>query len=90
MSGERRHAIRAAFDQLGRARLGVGALAVMHAGPHQIPGERPIDEHYVPVGPRDAGAAERDRIDPQLQLVAERRTLDEVAAHPSSHSSSAF
>jgi hypothetical protein len=64
MVGERRDAVRAAFQQLDRPRLRVGALAVTYASAHEIAGEGPVDEHDVAVAARDAGAAKRHRVDP--------------------------
>ncbi len=90
MVGECRNAIRSRLEQLGRASLSVGALAMVNPGAHEIPRECAVDEDDVATQPRDAGATERERVDAQLELIADGRSRDRLAAHASSHSSRAF
>ena len=53
----------------------VAALALVHDRAHAVAGDRARDEHHVAAvaEPRDALAAERERLDPQLELVAALR-----------------
>ncbi len=89
-------------EHLDGARVGVAALALVHDRPHAVAGDRTGDEHHVaaavlPGGvlaqPRHALAAERQRVDLELQLIAALRpSLGGRRAHcaPTSSSSSAF
>ena len=73
MIGDRRDAVRAGLEDLDRARLRVGPLALADHRPHAVAGHGAGDEHDVAVGARDARAAEGERVDRQLQLVAALR-----------------
>ncbi len=72
--GARRDSLGAGVEQLEGARVRVAALAPVHDRAHAIAGNGPGDEHDVAAIPpaRDALAAEGERADRQLQLLAER------------------
>ena len=112
MVGQRRDPLGAGLEHLQRARVRVAALALVDDGAHAVPGDRARDEDDVAARgragrslaargihaaqPRDPLAAEGERVDPQLQLVAALRSLLErpgahgVPGAPTSSSSSAF
>ena len=91
MGGLRRHPVGPRLEHLDGARVGVAALALAHAGADEVARERAVDEHDVAaVGARDARAAEGQRADAQLELVADRRPRCRRVHASSSHSSSAF
>ena len=73
MVGDRRDPLRARLEDLDGARLGVvRAWTCPRPRARGRRGSR-RHEHDVAVEPRDAGAAERERVDRQLELVAARR-----------------
>ncbi len=96
----RRDPLGARLEHLQRARVRVAALALVHDRAHAVAGDRAGDEHDVAAvaESRDALAAERERVDRQLQLVAAlraRRALRprgslDAHADATSSSSSAF
>src|SRR6202020_1089240 len=73
MVGEGRDPVRARHQHLDGARLGVGALALADHRADAIARDRALDEHDIAVQACDAGAAVRERVDPQLELVAALR-----------------
>ena len=70
MVGHRRDPVGAGLEDLHRARLGVGPLALADDRAHAVAGNGAGDEHHVAVDARHAGAAEGERVDRQLELVA--------------------
>ena len=68
MVGQRLDPIRARLEDLDRPRLGVGALGLADPRPDAVAGDAAGDEHHVAVQARDAGAAEGERVDGQLEL----------------------
>jgi hypothetical protein len=76
--GERLDPLGARLEHLEGARVRVAALALVHDGAHAIAGNRAGDEHDVAAvaDSRDALAAERQRFDLQLELVASLRSRE--------------
>ena len=72
MVGDRRDPLGARLEDLDRARLGVGALALRDDRADAVARDRVADEHDVAVEPRDARAAVGERVDAQVELVAAR------------------
>ena len=70
MQRDRLDAVRARFEQRDGARLGVGLLALGHHGAHAVAGHRVAHEDDVALVARHAGAAEREALDRQLELLA--------------------
>jgi len=66
----RGHAIRARLEDLDRPGLGVCALGFLHLRAHPIPRKAIGDEHHVAVQAGNAGPAEGQRIDGQLEDLA--------------------
>ena len=62
-------ALRPGRDDLGGDRLGVAALHLRHAGAHGVAGQAAPDEDDEAVEPRDAVAAEGERVDRELELL---------------------
>jgi hypothetical protein len=60
----------ARLDELGRARLGVGALALCDPSPNAVAGNGPRDEDDVPVEARDPRPTEGERVDDELEFIA--------------------
>ena len=74
-SADRRDPLGARLEHLQRARVRVAALALVDDRAHAIAGDGAGDEHHIPAvaQPRDALAAEGQRVDLQLELVAALR-----------------
>ena len=69
----RRDALGAGLDDLDRARLGVRALGLPDQRADAVAGHGARDEHDVTVEASNAGAAVRQRVDGQLELVTASR-----------------
>src|SRR5664280_2269744 len=70
--GDGSDALGARLEHLQRASVRVASLALVHYGAHEVAGDRAGDEHHIATvaETRDALAAEGERLDAQLQLVA--------------------
>ena len=75
MVGARRDPLGAGLEDLHGAGVRVAALALVHDRAHAVARDGPGDEHDVAAvaQPRDALAAEGERIDAQLELVSPLR-----------------
>ena len=65
----RRDTLRPGNEHLGRDRLGVTPLHLRHARAHGVAGKPAAHEDDEAVEPRDAVAAEGERIDRELELL---------------------
>ena len=63
---------RARIEDLDRERLRMPPLHLRHAGPNAVAGKPAADEDDEAVQPRDAVAAEGERLDGELQLLVTR------------------
>ena len=62
---------RSGLHHLERQRLGVIPLHLRYARANDVPGQPAADEDDEAVQPRDAVAAVRERLDPEVELVVE-------------------
>jgi hypothetical protein len=102
--GDRGDALGGRLEDLERAGLGVGALALRHDGADPVAGDAAAHEDDVAVQPRDAVAAVGEVVDAEVQLGAllgarrgggrrrhDTEARDRLGGPPGrSHSSSAF
>ena len=72
MGGPRRDPVGARLEDLDCPGLGIGALGFCTSARTRSPGTAVLDEHDVSVQARDPGAAERQRIDRQVEDIAAR------------------
>ena len=73
MRARRVDPLRARPEHLGRERLGVAALDLRDPRADAVAGQPAPHEDDEAVEPRDSVAAERERVDVELELVALRR-----------------
>ena len=72
-------------EHLGRERLGVAALDLRDPGAHAVARETPPHEDDEAVEPRDAVAAERERVDVELELLPLRHRRGHAPTVASDH-----
>ena len=71
--GARLDAVRGRLEQLGHARLAVAPLALDDARPDAVARNRPVHEQDVAARPGDSASAVRERLDHQVELLADGR-----------------
>ena len=61
------------LEQLGHARLAIAPLALEDTRAYAVTRDRALHEQDIAAGARDAAAAVGERLDHELELVADRR-----------------
>ena len=71
--GARLDAVRGRLEQLGHARLAIAPLALDDARPDAVAGNRAVHEQDVAARAGDSASAVRERLDDQVELLADGR-----------------